>query len=217
MQGKRFAVAALIAAVSTSVVIGTANGAPADARPGSDYAAASLESMSGNDSGVDYTVSRSVEGESAIGVTVDGGRFVLNGSRLDISDDSGQLIGQVPLTLRIADRVVSFTARIADSGRAVTIASAGPAQTNIDIAQEPLTSEQRIYCWNATLGTTIGMVVGILVGFPLLMPGMLATSIIGGLVGMAVALNAPMPGMSPTDDLMTKFIRCQQGMSPYGG
>ncbi|MFI5784022.1 hypothetical protein [Nocardia sp. NPDC051570] len=94
--------------------------------------------------------------------------------------------------------------------------STGPAETNTGIAQEPLTPDQRMYCWNATVGAAIGVAIGVMIGFPLLMPGMLAGTIIGGLVGMSVVLNAPMPGMPPTD-LMTKFIRCQQGMSPFGG
>lgn len=41
-------------------------------------------------------------------------------------------------------------------------------------------------------------------------------AIIGGLIGMGIALNGPMPGMPPAD-LMAKFTRCQQGMSPLGG
>ncbi|MBH0778843.1 hypothetical protein [Nocardia bovistercoris] len=213
MKFKRFAVTALLAAVSTAVVAGTAAGAPTDTRPGSELSAAAIEQTRGTESGVDYAVSHSTDGTYALDVAVHGGRFILNDRVLNISNDSGQLIGQVPLTLRLADRIVSFTARITDSDRAVSITSAGPAE----IAAEPLTSEQRIYCWNATLGTSIGMVVGALLGFPLLMPGVLAGAIIGGLVGAGMALNAPMPGMSPTDDLVTKYIRCQQGMNPYGG
>lgn len=217
MRFKRFAVTAMIAIASTSLVTATANGAPADPRPGSEYSAAAMEPTHGVDSGVDYTVSTSPEGEPAIHVAVNGGTFTLNGSHLDISNQSGTLIGQVPLTFRVADRVVSFTARMADSNRAVTIASTAPTATNADIAQEPLTADQRAYCWNATMGTAIGIAIGAIVGFPLLMPGLLVVAIIGGLVGMSVALTAPMPGMSPTDDLVTKFFRCQQGTSPYGG
>ncbi|QLY31177.1 hypothetical protein [Nocardia huaxiensis] len=201
----RLAVTALIAAASTAIVAGVANGAPA-------------EPTHGTDSGVDYVVSSPAAGESSIRVAVTGGHFAMNGDSLDISNNSGQLIGQVPLTFRMADRVVSFTAQLTDSDQAVTIASAGSTETAADIAQEPLTSEQRMYCWNATLGTTVGVIIGILIGAPfLVLPGMLAGIIIGGLVGMGIAMSAPMPGMPSDADLISKYFRCQQGMSPFGG
>ncbi|WP_228809707.1 hypothetical protein [Nocardia otitidiscaviarum] len=188
MKYTKFAATALFAAAATGIAAGTGYAAPVEAPTAPQPVAAQVH---GQDQGVDYTIALAEAGD-AIVTSVTGGRFSVDadGQAVSLTNESGAVVAQVPLTGKAGGEDVRIVAAVADNGQELSLTpEVGPhAHARAISAQQWFFAELQ----RAALGAAVGAVIGGAIGLLGLVVSAIPGAIIGALIGLLVAGGQPL-------------------------
>lgn len=207
-------IAPALLCLTATTVAGTATAEPvaAPAQP-------ALQ-IKGTDHSVGYDVALSDDHRAAVS-TLQAGRFLAtwDGDAVVVTDDSGVLVGTVPLKYDIAGKTAEFTPKIDQDNRRLTLTPVA----EMDTPATPVDAQQHFFdVVNAnmpavTTGAAIGAAIGFVAGFPLglfvldfITAPLLA--VVGGVVGGAIGLQMS-GGQQATEAALTYVDSLMPGTS----
>jgi hypothetical protein len=191
MRFTTFAATALIAAAATGIAAGTGYAEPVAPQAPGQVQEQATPSVQGTDRGVHFVTALGDAGKSVV-TTVTGGRFRLDtaADAVTLTNDSGQVVMQYPLTVRSSDRTAEVAAAIAADGTQLTLTPRGTAVGQVkDIsAQDWFFAELQ----HAALGAAVGAVIGAIIGILFFGVGVIPGALLGGVIGLLVAGGQPL-------------------------